>query len=75
MSTEGTHQQEAKRKRPSRETTKPRAMAPVETPVGLPTGLLDDLRSLIEKARGRVAAAVNVETVMLNWHLGQRIWR
>ena len=75
MSTEGTHQHEAQRKRPSEETAKPRAMAPVETAVALPTGLLDDLRSLIEDARGRVAAAVNVETVMLNWHLGQRIWR
>jgi len=75
MSTEGTHQQEAERKRPSEETANPRAMAPVETAVALPTALLDDLRSLIEDARGRVAAAVNVETVMLNWHLGQRIWR
>ena len=75
MSGEGTHQQEAERERSSKDTAKPRAMAPVGTAVALPTGLLNDLRSLIEKARASVAAAVNVETVMLNWHLGHRIWR
>jgi len=37
--------------------------------------LLGDLRSLIEKARGQVAAAVNTELVMLNWRIGRRIRR
>jgi len=62
------------RKRSSKARTKPHAIAPAGAAVTLPTGLLDDLRSFIEKARTGVAAAVNVETVMLNWHLGQRIW-
>lgn len=42
--------------------------------VRLPAELLDDLRTMIEEARTRVATAVNVETVMLNWRIGQRIW-
>lgn len=37
------------------------------------TGLLDDIRSLIETTRGRVATAVNTELVVLNWRIGCRI--
>jgi predicted nuclease of restriction endonuclease-like (RecB) superfamily len=35
--------------------------------------LLQDLRSLIDQARGRVAQQVNTELVMLYWHMGNRI--
>lgn len=38
-----------------------------------PTGLLTDLRLLIEQARVRVAQAVNSELVLLYWRMGQRI--
>ncbi len=41
----------------------------------VPADLLNDLRGLIDKARTRVAVAVNIEITMLNWRLGQRIWR
>lgn len=37
------------------------------------TDLLGDIRSLIETARSRVAAAVNSELVLLNWRIGHRI--
>jgi predicted nuclease of restriction endonuclease-like (RecB) superfamily len=40
-----------------------------------PTALLADLRGLIESARQRVAAAVNSETTLLYWHIGERIKR
>jgi predicted nuclease of restriction endonuclease-like (RecB) superfamily len=36
-------------------------------------GLLDDIRSLVETARNRVAATVNTELAMLNWRIGHRI--
>jgi len=35
--------------------------------------LLKDIRSLIESARRRGAAAINTEIVMLYWHIGKRI--
>jgi predicted nuclease of restriction endonuclease-like (RecB) superfamily len=60
-------QAEAESKSPSRDDT--------EGPVALPSGLLDDLREMIEKTRRQVATAVNMASVMLNWNLGQRIWR
>jgi len=41
----------------------------------VPKELLDDIRNFIEHARARVATIVNVETVMLNWKLGRRIWQ
>lgn len=47
----------------------------MKEPVSLPSGLLDDLREIIESTRRQVATAVNVALVMLNWNLGQRIWR
>jgi len=37
--------------------------------------LLDDIRSIIEEIRARVAQAVNTELVMLNWKIGDRIHR
>ncbi|MFQ5568243.1 MAG: DUF1016 N-terminal domain-containing protein [Rhodothermales bacterium] len=39
----------------------------------VPANLLDDLRTLIEGARHRVAVAVNQELVLLYWKVGQRI--
>ena len=60
-------QVEAESKSPSRDD--------IEGPVALPSGLLDDLREMIEKTRRQVATAVNMASVMLNWNLGQRIWR
>ena len=43
-------------------------------PVAIQTGdLLNELRSLIEGARARVAHQVNTELVMLNWNIGSRI--
>ena len=47
----------------------------IKEPVSLSSGLLDDLREMIESTRRQVATAVNVALVMLNWNLGQRIWR
>jgi len=37
--------------------------------------LLSDLRDLIRTAKGRAATAVNVELVLLYWHIGDRIGR
>ncbi len=37
--------------------------------------LLSDLRDLIRTAKGRAATAVNVELVLLYWHIGNRIGR
>lgn len=37
------------------------------------TALLEDLRSLINEARTRVAQQVNTGLVILNWHMGKRI--
>lgn len=35
--------------------------------------LLDDLSSLVESSRRRVALSVSSERVMLCWHIGRRI--
>ncbi|HZT40681.1 MAG TPA: PDDEXK nuclease domain-containing protein [Chthonomonadaceae bacterium] len=37
------------------------------------TGLLGDIRQLIEQARERMAVAVNRELTLLHWHIGDRI--
>jgi hypothetical protein len=44
-----------------------------DLPVGEETPLLEDLGSAIEAARGRVAAALNGELVMLYWNVGARV--
>lgn len=54
------------------------ALAATENAKVMPSGhetkaLLDDIRSLIESARRRGAAAINTEIVMLYWHIGKRI--
>ncbi len=43
------------------------------TVAGPTPALLDDLRSLIESARLRVAVGVNAEMVLLYWRMGTRI--
>ena len=43
--------------------------------MAVPVVLVDDVRSLIESARERVASAVNSEIVLLYWRIGQRIKR
>ena len=45
----------------------------VSTP--LSKSLVEDLRLIIEQARGRVAATVNSELTMMYWHIGERINR
>jgi len=47
----------------------------MKEPVSLPSGLIDDLREMIESTRRQVATVANVALVMLNWNQGQRIWR
>ena len=37
--------------------------------------LIQDLRQIIEQARGRVAATANCELTMMYWHIGERINR
>lgn len=37
--------------------------------------LVEDLRQIIEQARGRVALTVNSELTMMYWHIGERINR
>ena len=37
--------------------------------------LLQDLQSIIDGARGRVAATANYELTMMYWHIGERINR
>jgi hypothetical protein len=37
--------------------------------------LMQDLRHIIEQARGHVAAAANYEQTMMYWHIGERINR
>lgn len=37
--------------------------------------LIQDLRQIIEQARGRVAATANYELTMMYWHVGERINR
>ena len=39
------------------------------------TTLIEDLRQIIEQARGRVAATANYELTMMYWHIGERINR
>ena len=41
----------------------------------LSKSLVEDLRQIIEQARGRVAATVNSELTMMYWHIGERINR
>ncbi|MCF0214674.1 MAG: DUF1016 domain-containing protein, partial [Muribaculaceae bacterium] len=33
-------------------------------------GLIQDLRQIIEQARGHVAATVNYDLTMMYWHIG-----
>jgi len=35
--------------------------------------LIQDLRQIIEQARGHVAATANYELTMMYWHIGERI--
>lgn len=37
--------------------------------------LIQDLRQIIEQARGHVAAKANYELTMMYWHIGERINR
>lgn len=37
--------------------------------------LIEDLRHIINQARGRVAATANYELTMMYWHIGERINR
>ena len=37
--------------------------------------LMQDLRHIIEQARGHVAATANYEQTMMYWHIGERINR
>ena len=39
------------------------------------TLLLDDIRQIINQARGRVAVNVNSELTLMYWHIGERINR
>ena len=41
----------------------------------LSKSLVEDLRQIIEQARGRVASTVNSELTMMYWHIGERINR
>ena len=45
------------------------------TDMATSVGLLNDLRSIIESARQRVAMAVNTEMTLLYWSVGERIKR
>jgi predicted nuclease of restriction endonuclease-like (RecB) superfamily len=44
-----------------------------DLPAGEESALLDDLSVLIDAARGRAAAAVNTELLMLYWSVGKRV--
>jgi predicted nuclease of restriction endonuclease-like (RecB) superfamily len=44
-----------------------------EIGIALPSKLLDDVRSLINNARIRVASTANIETTLLYWNIGHRI--
>ncbi|WP_228027267.1 PDDEXK nuclease domain-containing protein [Pseudaquabacterium pictum] len=48
---------------------------PASDAPGLPPGLLDDLRSLIETARREAAAAVNTGMTLMYWRVGRRARR
>ena len=37
--------------------------------------LVDDLRKIIDGARGRVASTANYELTLMYWHIGERINR
>ncbi len=43
------------------------------TTLQVPANLLGDLRDIIDATRGRVAATVNRELVLMYWRIGQRI--
>lgn len=45
------------------------------TDLTVPAALLGDVRTLIDRARQRVATSVNRELVMLNWSIGERLHR
>lgn len=45
---------------------------PLQTPA---LHLVQDLRQIIQDARGRVAAQVNSELTLMYWHIGERINR
>ncbi len=51
----------------------PVAQSKTVSPVISTDQLLGDIRTLIEKARERVAQAVNAGLVMLYWNIGKRI--
>ena len=42
---------------------------------GATQSLMQDLRQIIDQARGRVAATANYELTMMYWHIGERINR
>lgn len=42
-------------------------------PLNIQRGFIDDIRSLIESSRSRVASAVNIELTVLYWQIGTRI--
>ncbi len=39
----------------------------------LPTGLIDELRAMIDRTRESIAVAVNSGLTMLCWHIGNRV--
>lgn len=39
------------------------------------SGLINDLRQIIDSARQRVAVTANAELTMMYWHIGERINR
>jgi predicted nuclease of restriction endonuclease-like (RecB) superfamily len=66
--------------KPKRTTLQPeeRKLRSLAAGMGTPavvdaTGLLSDLRSLIQSARQRVATVANSTTTLLYWHLGHRL--
>jgi predicted nuclease of restriction endonuclease-like (RecB) superfamily len=44
-----------------------------ELKITVPSQLLDDIRTLINSARMRVASTANIETTLLYWNIGHRI--
>lgn len=45
-----------------------------KTDISMPNqSLINDIRQLIEQARGRLAITANSETTLLYWHIGNRI--
>ena len=47
----------------------------IKTPQYNTQSLIQDLRQIIEQARGQVAATANYAQTMMNWHIGERINR